>query len=68
MRSLLWALKRSQRRLAQESGIDESLLSKKLRGSVSWTASDVDAAARALGVAPGVLYQDPGLPAATART
>lgn len=47
---LMWARKITQVALAGKMGIDQSGLSKRLRGERSWSLDEVDAAARILGV------------------
>lgn len=59
--------KRSGAQLYQEEfataiGISGSVLSKKLRGESAWSAAQVAAAARFLGVAPGRLFEQATAP------
>jgi transcriptional regulator with XRE-family HTH domain len=52
---LLWANRMTQSDLASRLGLDQSTLSKKLRGVRRWTAEEVVHASAALGVYPADL-------------
>jgi len=53
---LLWEQRRQQRDLYVELGVTRYTLHKKMRGEVTWSATDVAVAAQVLGVSPDVLY------------
>lgn len=59
--SLMWKHRLTQVTLAPALGITQSTLSKKLRGTVPWTAAEVHAAADRLDVGIGDLMEA-GLP------
>lgn len=54
--TLMWRQGITQTAMADALGLDQSALSRKLRGGRPWRASEVFAAAALLGVAPGSLY------------
>jgi transcriptional regulator with XRE-family HTH domain len=53
---MLWRRRLRQEALLAEMCVSRSSLAKKLRGEVTWSARDIDAAARVLGVDPGRLF------------
>ena len=54
---LLFQRRRKQNELALVIGVQPTVLSKKLRGEVAWSARQVAAAAQFLAVEPGRLYE-----------
>ena len=56
---LMWQKRVTQTALAPQIGVAQSVLGRKLRGTVTWTARDVVAAAGALGVTPNDLLVGP---------
>lgn len=59
---LIWRQRRTQSAVAIAIGVTGSVLSKKLRGDSAWSATQVQAAAAALGVSVGSLYGEVTVP------
>ncbi len=57
---LMWKARITQTAMAPRLGVAQSVLSKKLRGAVTWTARDIVAAATILGVDAGSLLPQVG--------
>ena len=53
---LMWQNRMTQRDMADRLGIQQSAMSRKLRGGRPWLAAEVATVAGALGVSPGELY------------
>lgn len=57
--SEMWQRRVTQTALAKSLGVDQSTISKKLRGERPWFAAEVATAARTLGVTVADLYGEP---------
>ena len=57
---LMWKARITQTAMAPRMGVAQSALSKKLRGSITWTARDIIAASAILGVDAGSLLPQVG--------
>jgi transcriptional regulator with XRE-family HTH domain len=49
----------TQGELAERAGLDQAVISARLRGVSRWTADDLELLGRAFGVHPGVFFEDP---------
>ena len=57
---LMWRGRIKPGDMCAAMGVARSSLNRKLRGEVAWSARDIDAAARILGVDPGRLFSVAG--------
>jgi transcriptional regulator with XRE-family HTH domain len=53
---LMWNARISQTDMGRLIGMNQSYLSRKLRGEVRWYATEIEAVAKVLGVSAGVLF------------
>lgn len=59
IRALLGATGRTVRQLGEAVGLNETQMSRRMKGSVPWRAQELVRIATYFGVTPGTLYRDP---------